>query len=430
MTVSCCVTLKKPDQHCQFSGQALHEHENHYFCKFHLPLTSVKKNELNFDELESLVRNGHSDFSYVSLLNNKIDFSWSTKSKKCDFRYSTLVDVEIINANLNELNFFESTIIGNLALTRLNANKITFNTVNLNIPPLLLGDRRGLCLTNISCHQVIINNSHIRAGFYLHQSRFGEFKIENATFGWKIGENLLLNILKKIHLDATIHNLSVTKSAFYILLDIDSLDKINNLKFEHSYFYIAPALRGDKIPRGTFVITHKNKFDSELIFNAISTPPQDISEASRYMLHEKNRYQHLCLLAGKINDLEAETQFYILRNQCFEKTGINKFGYILSRIYYIFSQYGTNPLVSSIWILFFLIIFSLSYIAEPTPPKNLNWFLIGLSAITRPFSLLLIKTSFSIPVLKVIYFIQSLVAIPLWTLLIISLRWNFRRRTF
>ncbi|WP_220387594.1 hypothetical protein, partial [Legionella sainthelensi] len=178
-----------------------------------------------------------------------------------------------------------------------------------------------------------------------------------------------------------------------------------------------------------FCIEHRNIYDINTLYKSLTH--KYIESLQDHMLNESDRYQNLRSHSMKSNNYEAETRFYTLKNRCFEKSGkLDSFSYLLSRMYDNFSMYGTSPFVTLIWILFFLIIFSIPYISEPitVEGQKLNFFLTGLSTMTRPFYLLLYTKAFSNPWLQIINFIQSVVAVPLWTLFVISIRWSFRRR--
>lgn len=125
---------------------------------------------------------------------------------------------------------------------------------------------------------------------------------------------------------------------------------------------------------------------------------------------------------------EEETEFYIIMRRCYEKTGkLDALNYVISRIYDITSKYGTSSRYPLVWLLFFLLIPSIVYFGDNLKESP---FLIGLSSLTKPFYYALYSDEPLNIYSKAVSLIQSVVAIPLWSVFIISLRWNFRKKSF
>lgn len=420
--------------HCQFKDlHPEHEFEGENFCILHLPFEE-KKDKNIFDKTNEII---------ISQINKN----------QTDFSYVSTCGLELKDLKIEKL-FFKGASLSSLTLSNCNI----YDTLNLNNVQL-----RGVNKIN-NCKRINI----LRLQYSVIT---GHLKIENTKimefYSWEsnyYSETNLIRLDYKNHGiifdNAKIKIFRFTKNQCQLcLVFLNNSEITEELDLENTVFYTCPSFFDAKTTNSSneIIFPEKNNFNLKKIsplrsifhnvfknsftnifdrrFINIIKPTlhkklclkirSGMTKRSNAFYNEYKKFRALYDLTKSRNMFLEQSNFFYLMQYCFEKTQkIKRTDKIISFLYRKFSDYGQNSLKPLIWLAALKFAFAKLY----SVCLNISYktaFFISIQQTIRPYRLLFDKhLSYSS---YFISFIDSTLSIILISLLLITLRWNFRK---
>lgn len=414
---------------CQFIDYTneLYCFKNEYFCPLHLPLKSEKKKSLDVSKILECYLNGKNRrFDYINLSNKTINFKKYKEEVKgvILFRGVTLSKVTIENLTNNYITFENAFFIEDICINNFHYVDVTFYDIYLysefeeKLPGIISLTSYGFSIQNTTSINLKVSNSEIFTKInFCNDCVFSNVKFINSIIGSNKNYKLNLDEIKFNIGNVSIHSLEIENCDIYQTIDITTPDKINNFDLSSSTFFQAPFIRGNLLSNGSKYMP--------MIFNQVILGEQS-KHKEKYYYNEVIKLRNLFELSKKYNLIENANHFYSLTQQCLEKTNqIDSTQKLVSKLYGVASSYGTSIRLPILWLIIFITYPYLIYTLDPAiSSKSLE---ISILSIFKPLSFEIYKIDNAHWLSKVMNFFQNIIALPLWTFLILAFRWNFKK---
>ncbi|HAT2140608.1 TPA: hypothetical protein I8027_003058 [Legionella pneumophila] len=382
----------------------LTEYDGKYYCPLHLPMESnLKDHETTNQYLQKIIEHQFFNFRYIKIKNFNI--TKIETNKPLFISFSKIDCLSIKKCNFSKGVDIKNTVIKKEASFSLSSvGYITFDSLF----------SYGEFYLNINTDQINIR----KCIFYLQKI---PEKYNNPSY-----ENTIKHVEKQsVSISGEeIYELNITGSTFYTHLSINT-NNIANIKFDATtnIFHRVPS-----------IITHQpEKFDGAFSLPLLKW--KDINTGLKN-LYQDNRNHYICQLNGEYDRLknlyhiaslkllfENEGNYYVLMHKCMEinthKPRLERF---FSSLYRIFGGYGIsllNPIISliSLFLLFFIIFY-----------YQTDSYCLALESLFYPFKLANEQIKFATSNAKFAMIIYSICSYILITLLVITLRWKFKKK--
>lgn len=387
-------------------------------------IEDVSCNLFEFDDLDETIESEF--YEHVIITFSSCEFSHFQYSsfflpsfKKVVFSEKVRIKSRTEN-NDNALHFSECIFVNYLECELLDfKNKSLFIT---NSKTLAIDDVEDAHVTFL-CRESHLSNLEIKNSNLIGMHiKFFQLVIDSIEINKSIIDEMDLHTVDDGHTKTEIYNLYIRNSEVGILL-LNNRTIVHPLSFSGSKFKSPPSFFGAKIPSGS-------------IF------PKRDGFLGRNGKRDAACYRVLRSQMESQRDRNFEGMFFSLEQEslCNEENGIEHY---ISKIYHIFSDYGTDYIKPLLLLLFFAVTFTFIYglyMSESIGPSYpIDWgllkssFIYSLKQILQPFSSLKDMTPLSNEkqelslVIVLVSILQSFISLVCIALSGLAIRWRFKR---
>ncbi len=393
-------TSVKMGRECQFDNlPAEYEHNGEDFCILHLPLQTKKKLNLSIDSNEEFLtqlRSGKRIFDFVTLENIKIE-NINEKELCLSFVGSQLWSISIKDVNVPGINFDYAKING-----------------HVNFESCIFKDKWNFAT-------VSIKNSEVDARLNFNNIQLDYLRISGNSFKSSINNELRLDHYNH---GIIIKNTTIENSFSFENNDCESgleiaSTSINQLYLDGTTFYQSPIITLDdanKIKKLSFPL--EKEFNLNRLDNCYRKK-SDVVWDDQY-----KKFRDLYNIAKKRDMYIEQGCFYSLMQRCREKSGSTPFGIrFVSWFYRFFSNYGQSIFKP---LLCLLVLWAMGVVLFLWCGISLEKALmLSIKQIVKPYSLLC-EYGYT-QLCQFISIFESTAAIAFIAMLLLALRWNFRK---